>query len=341
MDVAQRVLNVGCDAEVRHCNSAGGCSAKLDIPFLLPTCTGGRDPDKFVFSPNPMRPGNTSNVWTVPSNTSSVYLKVDYKDGSRKNSAGDIEVRQVRSGQTTRTWTIDSESDSGQLTGVASGSQIRVHLEKDAWDTDASEVTLSFHSGASASGNVIAEATLQKERQPNQPRNGRVLVDNERPGSVTLTWDRGPALTGARPHHYEVVVSGTNYVKRDIFSSNAEVSHQIPNACSITGLQGSTRTAQVSHCNAAGGCSLPLNISVGLPTCVNAPTPPRPPTRPPQQPIPPKPTNLKLELDGNDPGRLNLTYRTSRWSGGSTHHYQFKIEWDDNGTWRGTLHLAG
>ena len=62
-------------------------------------------------------------------------------------------------------------NDRGMLAGAGGGSRIRIDVDKDAFDTQAALVTLSFRSG-SANGAEIATATVQTEPQPSAPLDG-------------------------------------------------------------------------------------------------------------------------------------------------------------------------
>ena len=102
---------------------------------------------------------------------------------------------------------------------------------------------------------------VQKEARPSQPTGGSAIT-NSVTDTVTLQWNKGSVPSGAKPDHYEVLVSdesgNTLYsAKTDDPEDSpplADVSQVIPGA-SGHGLVGA-HTAEVRHCNAAGGCSL-------------------------------------------------------------------------------------
>ena len=254
-------------AEVRHCNAAGGCSQRLNITFTLPQAPTNT---VFAFTPSPLALGGQSNVWTVPSGVTSVYVDVDFSVGNVKDSdAGDIKINRVSSGGTVlSTLAVDNENDSGVLTGAAAGSIIRIDVDNDAFDAGAALVTLTFHSGSSTSGAVNARATVQKERRPYSPTNGSASVDATA-DTVALMWGPGALQQNANPDHYEVVIPNTSdssnplYVNRNVSDSSDPTTLTISNASGL-GLTG-THTAEVRHCNAAGGCSQRLNITFTLP----------------------------------------------------------------------------
>ena len=134
-------------------------------------------------------------------------------------------------------------------------------------DITAGLMTLVFHSGSST-GREIARATVQKESRPYSPRNGTASV-NETAGSVTLSWGPGAARLGSNPDHYEVVIPDTSnpstplYSNLNVDDSTNPTTLTISNAWALG--QERSHTAEVRHCNAAGGCSLPLNITITLP----------------------------------------------------------------------------
>ena len=88
---------------------------------------------------------------------------------------------------------------------------------------------------------------------------------DETNGSVTLSWGPGAARLGSNTEHYEVAIpDATNpstalYSNLNVDDSTTPTTLTISNARAL-GLEGS-HTAEVRHCNAAGGCSLPLNIT--------------------------------------------------------------------------------
>ena len=75
-----------------------------------------------------------SNVWTIPTGVTSVYVDVSFSEGFVKDSdAGDINVNRVNSsGTVLNTLAVDNENDSGTLTGAAAGSLIRIDVDNDA-----------------------------------------------------------------------------------------------------------------------------------------------------------------------------------------------------------------
>jgi len=322
-------------ARVSHCNAAGGCSLPTSISFTMPKCTTGPQPRPvFNFSPNPIRAGGTSTVWTVPSGVSSVYLDVDYATGSIKDSSGGINVQVLDSrNRPTSTVAVGSEGDSGTLDDVRAGSRVRVMLENDAWDQDASLVTLTFHSGASATGPAIARATLQKERELSRPvANGSPTIENTRSGAVTLHWSRGREYAGQRPDHYLLVIPGASgaYSSGLKVADADDVDHRISSARSRN-VDG-THTASVRHCNAAGGCSDALSITFTLPAFVTSPPPTRP-IPPTMVPSPPPPTNMQLGIHGSRWDALSLTYSNSSWSRSNDHYYQFQLQQRSGSSW--------
>ena len=103
-------------AEVRHCNAAGGCSLPLNITFTLPAPSTAT---VFQFTPSPLALGGTSNVWTIPTGVTSVYVDVDFSEGIYKDEdAGDINVNRVNSfGTVLSTLAVDNENDSRDVDG--------------------------------------------------------------------------------------------------------------------------------------------------------------------------------------------------------------------------------
>ncbi len=291
----------------------------------------------YSFTPNPIRLGGTSSVWTVPTGTGTVYIDVDYATGTNKDLAGDILVERLNSsGTVLNTKNIDNEADRGAF-AVPDGSRIRIKVEDDAFDVHYSSVTLTFHEGNIVSGDKLATALIQKERRPPTPRNGDDAVSYSGTGSVTLTWEAGTDILGDNPDHYEIEI------KRDGSTTTVYSNSSISDALDTTTLviTGTNQwtdgdyTAKVQHCNAAGGCSLSHSIrfTINVPvssttpppaTATNTPTPTRPPPPPPAPP-PPAPTALYLVVSRTTSGTLTFHYKPSTWSQSTNHYYRVAL----------------
>ena len=247
---------------VRASDNRGGTSDTtvfITIPAPVPS---------FQFTPNPMALGGTSNVWTVPSTATSIYLDVDFSAGFTKDSsAGNIVVSTTAPNGSTVRKLVDNENDRGFLSTVASGSSIRVSVDSDAFDASLATVTLTFRA-AGSSGDVLATAVVRKEARPRAPWRGTTSVDAAS-SDVTLTWQARPPLLGANPDHYEVVVPGATssatalYVNRNVDDSAATTSLVITGA-RARGMLGS-HVANIYHCNEAGGCSTAYGLSFNVP----------------------------------------------------------------------------
>ncbi len=243
-------------------------------PTKTPTPTPSPTPTKtptplpvFTFSPSPLQLGGTSSMWTVPTGVSNVYLAVDFATGSYKDAgAGVIRVQVLDgNGDVGSTHEVDHETnDEGTLSGVKAGSRIRIAVDNDAFDVQSSMVTLTFHNGTSSQGQQMAKATVQKQAQPAQPTKGAVTVD-ESAGSVSLSWRAGSHPTGAKPDHYEVVIPNASYQGAPLYRNTGVSGTRLTvTGARALGLEG-THTAEVRHCNVAGGCSRPLFIRLTLP----------------------------------------------------------------------------
>ena len=160
------------DAWVSHCNAAHGCSHPLIVP--LP----------FHFTPHPLMRYDTSNVWTVPSQVTGVYLGVDFSTGTSLDSdSGDIRIQRLHATNddiVLNTHLVDVESDAGTLTNVTGGSRIRIVVDSDVHDSSRALVKLNFHSGSSVDGPVMGLAEVQTEAKG----------EGDRPGSITLSSTR-------------------------------------------------------------------------------------------------------------------------------------------------------
>ena len=218
----------------------------------------------FAFTPSPLALGGTSNVWTVPSRANGVYVDVDFAVESAKNpGGGKIHIEVLGANDVVHsTREIVAENDGGglELPDAPATSRVRVTVDNDAFDLQYSLVTLTFHSGIDATGLALARATAQKERQPTAPVSGNWSADSAA-GSVMLSWEAGPARLGAQPHHYEVEIPDASnpgtllYTNRNVPGTSLVIDNLM-----TRGLEG-THTAEVRHCNAAGGCSAKLSIA--------------------------------------------------------------------------------
>ncbi len=224
--------------------------------------------DGFRFSPNPLDLGGRSDVWEVPADVTDVYVDVSYAAGSANESgAGGINVQRVDATDAVLGATaIDGEGDSGTVAGATGGSLIRLEVDKDAFDSNAALVTLTFHSGTDPTGPVLAQGWVQQEARPSAPVNGSAVV-NETAGIVKLTWASGATLTGAAPDHYEVVVPDPNDAMNPQYANRAVDDATDPAQLvieHIDELGAGSHTAEVRHCNAIGGCSAALSLAFTL-----------------------------------------------------------------------------
>ena len=215
----------------------------------------------FQFSPSPLALGGTSDVWKVQTGVTSIYVDVDFSKGIYKDTGldvGNININRVNSsGTVLSTLEVDNENDSGILTGAKAGSLVRVDVDNNAFDASLALVTLTFHSGSDETGPEIAKATVQKESRPYSPTSGSATVDKAA-DSVTLTWSPGAPRLGSKPDHYKVEIPGTTFSPQNVDDSKDPANLTISNASTSPGP--GTHTAKVRHCNAAGGCSVALDI---------------------------------------------------------------------------------
>ena len=255
-------------AQVRHCNAAGGCSAALEIAFVMPAAL-------FQFTPDPLTLGTTSdsdNLWTVPWWVSEVYVNVTFDpDTSVLLDPGDININRVSetgdSIEILSSFVVDDRDDDGGLSGAGPGSLVQIQVDPDAFRSDKPEVTLSFYSGSDASGDKIAEATVETQAKPGAPTAGSVTVDGDN-GKVLLTWTAGDNAN-ADPDNYRVVVPDADnegmyhYSSPEIDDSLITTEFEIENAWDE--LPVGRHTVEVRHCNSVGGCSEPLSMTFDMP----------------------------------------------------------------------------
>ena len=256
-------------AEVRHCNEAGGCSDALEIPLRVP----------YSFTPHsqdPLELGEGSPIWTAPSDVTDVFVDVEFSPGTVTETVpGDIEIHLLDSSYLSLgAYVVDHADDDGALEVLDSrnvqhtasgGSSVRINAGKDAF-ASAAEMKIKLHSGNDATGDQIAVATVKTQTRPATPVNGRSY---EQPASnaVVLEWYPGTTPAGASAHHYEVVIPDAAATDPDLYANlnvpqlaapTQTVTLTIQDARTDPGV--GTHTAQVRHCNPAGGCSEPLTI---------------------------------------------------------------------------------
>ena len=267
---ARTAVGIGIHtAEVRHCNEAGGYSDALEIPLRVP----------YSFTPNsqdPLELGEGSPIWTAPSDVTEVFVDVEFSPGTITETApGDIEIHLLDSSYISLgAYTVDHAADDGALEvldssnvqhAASGGSSVRINAGKDAF-ASAAEMKIKLHSGNDATGDQIAVATVKTQTRPATPINGR-SYEQQGSNAVVLEWYPGTAPAGASPHHYEVVIPGAAATDPDLFANLnvpqltdpiQTVTLTIESARTDPGV--GTHTAQVRHCNSAGGCSEPLTI---------------------------------------------------------------------------------
>ena len=264
-------------AEVRHCNAVGGCSLQaLEITFT-------HEP-YHAFTPDPLPLGGNTGRWTVPDGTTSVFVDLVFPEhaGEKDQGSGDIEINWLDLSKTTYTISVDDQDDDAVLSAVAAGYEIWIHAEEDAFYSGGGLIVLNFHSGRDNTGTLLAKATIQKEARPETPIDGSVVIDPNG-GHIRLEWRYGDDRSGAIPDHYEVIIPNPVsdalgdpqphlFEDLNVDDSNPTTTLEItdPNSLAIAGVH----TAEIRHCNSAGGCSgtlriyfhVPDGIAIGAPT---------------------------------------------------------------------------
>ena len=225
---------------------------------------------RFHLTPNTLALGGTSEVWPVPSGVAGVYLDVHFSEAlSKDDSNRNIKIRRLSIGGTVMgTYEVASEAHSGLLPFVSGGSRIRIDVDADAFDQQAALVSLAFHTGSDATTGAIAHGSVQKEARPPQPLPGvpPAVVDEDNE-TVTLDWVEGADVPNDNPHHY--LAAFYDSLRTVVYSETVDYSS--PDATTLDidqawdKLGAGTHTAEVSLCNATGGCSLPLLITFTLP----------------------------------------------------------------------------
>ena len=125
----------------------------------------------FNYTPNPLTPGASSNIWTVPTGTTSVHMEVYFSQGSEMSGAINVQ-RVTRSGtlwNPASTYSISSVDDSQLLYRATAGWYLRVDVGTDATSSDAPLITIDFHSGTDSSEPRIASAFVQLESRSTDP----------------------------------------------------------------------------------------------------------------------------------------------------------------------------
>jgi hypothetical protein len=225
---------------------------------------------RFHLTPNTLALGGSSEVWPVTSDVTGVYLDVHFSEAlSKDDRSRNIKIKVFSAGgEEMGTYEVAGETNSGRLPQFfTGGSRVRVDVDADAFDQQAALVSLSFHRGSDATTGAIARALVQKEARPPRPLPAvpPSAVD-ELTNRVTLDWVDGADVPNDNPDHYlatfydpdrAIVYSGTV-----AYGSPDTTTLDIDQAWDRLGA--GTHTAEVSLCNAAGGCSLPLLITFTL-----------------------------------------------------------------------------
>lgn len=226
------------------------------------------------FRPNPILLGRFGD-WSVPSGTRSLYLNVSVPSGhAPEPNSGSIHVH-VEMIQIFHTISTQIHSNANSRAyNLTHDARVVVWVDRDAFDSNASTITLDFHAGNSAAAPLLATATVQKEARPAVPINGVAMVDDAR-GTVTLSWNEGNNAN-ANPTHYQVVIPDPANAANP-FYSNPNVAQgrnpgvTITNVLNMRSDVATTHTAQVRHCTVHNHCSAPLNITFTLAPTLSKP----------------------------------------------------------------------
>lgn len=220
----------------------------------------------FNFTPHPLTPGTSSNIWTVPSGTNNPYMEVYFSDFGQMSGA--INIQRVKATgaiwSPPATYRVSTNDDSSMLYNVAAGWKLRVDVEDNAFSSNAALITLDIHSGEDASTPRIASAFVQLENKPSAPINGSATFDPTA-DTINLQWNAGTRATNSEPDHYEVTIPDPSnpdvphYTEDNIDDSATTTTLAIPDALTRPGP--GAHTVSIRHCSATGLCSSPLNIN--------------------------------------------------------------------------------
>ena len=214
------------------------------------------------YTPNPLTQGTTSNIWTVPSGTSNVYMEVYFTNGEDIN--GTIKVQRLTSsGTVASTYSVSNYNDSKLLPNVRSNVKLRVDVESDTFSSDVPLVTIDFHSGTTFSGPRIASAFIQLENRPNAPTNGSATADATT-DTVTLQWSAGNDAAHANPDHYDVAVPDPSDPDNPLYVNNDVDDTTLVIHDARTRPGPGTHAAAIRHCSTTGICSTPLTINFAI-----------------------------------------------------------------------------
>ena len=207
------------------------------------------------------------------------------------------------------------------LKPAKAGSKVWIEVDNDTFASQSPIVRLTFFSGADATGDIIAVGSVQLEDKPRTPGSGSATVAASA-DTVTLRWNRGSGGGGGTPNpdHYRVEIAGTTWGSGTVDDTGqSQPTLVISNSRSQLGV--GNHTAEVRHCNAAGGCSGSLNITFAVPA---APPPVLPPVPPPVLPpvLPPTPSNLSSKVSEGTIALTwnavpNVEYVVYQWKGAS------------------------
>ena len=127
-----------------------------------------KDDDPFVFRPLTLALGGTSTVWTVPAGIDGAYLDVDFSSGTALDQgSGSIMIERLDSnGDAIDTHLVRGTSNKGVLSWVTADSPIRVSVDSDAYSAMEPVITLRFHVGSDATGQLLARGRVKATAAP-------------------------------------------------------------------------------------------------------------------------------------------------------------------------------
>ena len=271
--------------------------------------------------------GGTSEVWEVPAGPGNIYVKVELDSRSIQyinTGPGVINIKWYPTGDETEdeeTHFVQEEDEtdggSGVLYGESiirepaeGGSKVWIEAEKDAFATQSPIVRLTFYSGGDTTGDIIAMGSVQLEAKPATPDSGSATVSASA-DTVNLMWSSGSGRGTPNPDHYRIEIANTSWGSGTV-DDTGQISSELTIQNSRSQLGVGNHTAEVRHCNAAGGCSDSLSIFFTVPTA-------------PVQPLSP-PTNLSMSIESGDDNDLDVNFTRSE----SPHNYRFELSRADS-----------
>ena len=177
------------------------------------------------FSPDPIKPSNTSNAWTVPAGITELALHTRIPGESGGDRGQPVIEILVHSATGTLTNIIGFDARNTQYirtTAVTAGSRVTVRVPVDSHDEHQNLITMTLYPGQNLEGAALARARIQRYPAATEPPDMDFtfppVVHKPEDDTITLSWTARNFQGNPEDFPFRIQVASTEeFTEADIF----------------------------------------------------------------------------------------------------------------------------